>query len=583
MRKARVALLVVSLMSLVSGTVLASDVSNATNEGTITVTNSGTAATGVVVPFSLATDEWIDNGYFDADCHNVAIQNGAGVDVPFMPGDSSWVMFAGALGSTSSTDFYLYTGGDTDMNGKIRCLPDESGVVISDSSSLELGTTFDIEVSGYIRPSISGVILYKPGSLVVYTDGGGTILAGTMDSGSQTVYLSPNGLGSETNIPYEYPEDEPHWSLVDDPPDSPDNETYVKEQGSSEGWDWYTVDSSTIPPFATEIDVLKVGCRVKKDYSSIGTAYAGVRLGDDYTYESWEDLSTSWTTYSALLERPGGGDWQVSDLESVQCGLKLENDYSDKYTLGTCVYLEVRLSAYVLTSTVESGAVSDGEHTVRLAANGGSLSLYVDDELQDTDTFTSWSDTGDDWQLGDGNALLYADSLEIEKSGSAVCSLDFTAPPNDGEEGLYYEDASSNGNDGFVTVPSAANDPDVTADITEYAPTTPASATSSSTDEAGNMLNGAPDMPTGMYDELEVDHLPGAALLNTLLDAGDIPRGLVWFPLAFFITVLLGLLVYYLARSILAMSITMVVALIVVIPFILIAAGVMIKEKTTSL
>ena len=88
MRRLRVGLNVLLLGLVLSGTVLASDVSDATNEGVITVSNSGTAAANVAAVFSLTSSEWVDNGYFDSDYNNVAIQAGSGADVAFMPGAS---------------------------------------------------------------------------------------------------------------------------------------------------------------------------------------------------------------------------------------------------------------------------------------------------------------------------------------------------------------------------------------------------------------------------------------------------------------------------------------------------------------
>jgi hypothetical protein len=113
-------------------------------------------------------------------------------------------------------------------------------------------------------------------------------------------------------------------------------------------------------------------------------------------------------------------------------------------------------------------------------------------------------------------------------------------------------------------------------------------------DPDGTMIPGAPPEPDNLYDELDVDHLPGAAVVNALLDAGEIPRALFWFPITFLFLIAVAILVYRLSKSLFATCLTTGCLLIFVsrtgitpfwlaIPFFVLAVGILVKEKTVSL
>ena len=236
-----------------------------------------------------------------------------------------------------------------------------------------------------------------------------------------------------------------------------------------------------------------------------------------------------------------------------------------------------------------SGMVATGHHTVKVSADGTDLTLTVDSSLVDTCSLggVSVTDTATAWTYCTGGSCPYVESLDMWVSGTLVQSIDFCAVP-----GGVYEDSVGT-YDITPTFPTASSDPDVTASLVSLEPFGAAEAPGYTLDEEGNLIGGAPAEPDNLYDEMDVDHIPGADLINTLLDAGNIPRTLFWFPLAFGLISAVSILVYKLSRSLFAMSITATTLLIfasrtgivpfwVAIPFILLSVGILVKERTVS-
>lgn len=181
----RILIVLFLILMPISGiqTVLASDITGATYQGTLTVTNNSTATTNVATVFTASTSSWITSGYVSSNLSNTSIQSDSGVDVAYMPaisGSNSWFVFVPTIG-TGSRSYKLYTGG-TDMAGKIRYFPGAGGMTVGDSATLELGNNFEVEISAYFDTSSPLNILTKKGASAAYTievSPAGTIKAST--------------------------------------------------------------------------------------------------------------------------------------------------------------------------------------------------------------------------------------------------------------------------------------------------------------------------------------------------------------------------------------------------------------------
>ena len=94
----------------------------------------------------------IDGKYVTADLLNTALQTQEGSDVPYMPGVGAnpWVFWVDDIGANESVPYLFYTGGPAMQTGS-SYFPDSGGMTTNDNdASLELGSAFTIEQSGYI-------------------------------------------------------------------------------------------------------------------------------------------------------------------------------------------------------------------------------------------------------------------------------------------------------------------------------------------------------------------------------------------------------------------------------------------------
>lgn len=280
-------------------------------------------------------------------------------------------------------------------------------------------------------------------------------------------------------------------------------------------------------------------------------------------------------------------------------------------TLSPCVesicegYIESTVVDWYLTGYITDGitflddgpkatvaSVASGAYEVSASADGTNLTLQVGTS-SDVDALDGASafDKNSDWQIGSMSVTPYLESASVSVSGTTVCALDFTALPD--ATGIYADSSPSN-NDATATFPAASSDPDVTAALVAMVPADPADPPGTSSDEGSGMAGGLPDEPDNLFDELDVDHIPGAAVVNALLDAGDIPQALFWFLFVFVAIVVLCLLTYRLSRSLMAVSLVAGAGMLfaskvgiipywVTVPLVIIALAVLVKEKMSPL
>lgn len=145
-------LLILGLFAL-STVVFAANTTDAEYQGIVRITNNSTAETAVSVNCSIWTQVLIDAGYINTSCNNTATLTPASADIAYMPAvgsNNSWAFWIPSIANRDVIDYRLYTGGTTDMAGKIRYFPGSGGMTTADSVSLELGDNFTIEQKGWI-------------------------------------------------------------------------------------------------------------------------------------------------------------------------------------------------------------------------------------------------------------------------------------------------------------------------------------------------------------------------------------------------------------------------------------------------
>ncbi len=148
------------------------------------------------------------------------------------------------------------------------------------------------------------------------------------DSGIQVEYLTPNGAGDYTNISNVVGA-ATHWEAVDDPVAAPDdNTTYVNTQSLSEEKDAYALLNTSISADAIIARVIVFYRFATDNAASYAYCTPSLRLGTDESLGSQVfKNAVTYGTYSEELDRPGGGNWAVSDLDDLQvvAGISIDN------------------------------------------------------------------------------------------------------------------------------------------------------------------------------------------------------------------------------------------------------------------
>lgn len=185
--KRLIILSLILIMILSATAVLALDTSGAIFTGVIRISNNGTAATDVSVPFSANTSVYISSGFMNSSGDNTAITSSSGANVAYMPGFNGvypWSIFVPSIGENIISNDTLFMGGATDMEGKLRYFPGPGGMTVVDSAGLELGDNFTMELSGFINTDAGTEkhLVTKPGafSLFVSPTVSGNITAGNV-------------------------------------------------------------------------------------------------------------------------------------------------------------------------------------------------------------------------------------------------------------------------------------------------------------------------------------------------------------------------------------------------------------------
>ncbi|PKH45956.1 hypothetical protein KKB3_00775, partial [Dehalococcoides mccartyi] len=197
MKKLLVSVILFILVAITGAVpIMASTITDAIYMADIRATNASYTAQQVSVPFIWSSQSLLDGYYIDPDFSNLALRDSGGLDIPFMPGQGSdpWMMWVEQISQNSAINYNLYTGGETAMGGKLAYFPDTAGMSVVDSASLELGSDFEIELSGYINTSngTSKLITDKGGAYICYPNNAGEIVAliGSAASISQATYYS---------------------------------------------------------------------------------------------------------------------------------------------------------------------------------------------------------------------------------------------------------------------------------------------------------------------------------------------------------------------------------------------------------
>jgi len=528
---------------------VSADESDALYKGKVVITNAGTEVEGgTTVLLELNTGAWQGAGILDASFNNAWFESAAGASMAFMPDPSDgtdpqeWYFFHPWDLAAGDSLAYLYMGGP-DMTPPLYYMPGATGMTMADTDGMELGDTFAIEQKGYIDTSYaaSKQLVYKSGAFQTYIPSEGVVasVVGALTTVRPTTYTDVTGFWLNEVNAY-------------------DNNTTTHAQcGMADKWcEWYRA--------ATVTNAISV--------------YATNRAFDIEYYDGaiWHSLGTNVAPFDG---------WQSISIGSYQSveGVRV----CKNITQDGSVYLKEL--AWDAVDCAVAASVASGSHTIRTEADGTDLELYVDGVLEDSMALGAATvpDNANAWSFLTNGAMPYMDYHKVWVGAALVQHIEW-------EDDTTFTDLSGTGNDVTPSFPTGSSDADVSAALASMEPLDPAAAPAVGGDEAGGLAGGLPTEPDNMYDELAVDHLPGAAVVNALLDAGEIPRALFWFLAVFLGIIIACLFMYRLSHSLFAMSLVAGAGLLfasrigivpfwVTVPVILVAAAVLIKEKMSPL
>jgi len=614
----------------------AADVSDAEYIADIVAQNSGSSADSVRAVADINTQAFIDGGFVTSDLLNTALQTPGGTDIAYMPGvgDNPWALFIPSIGAYEQLGYVFYTGGPAMQTG-FHYIPADGGMTTADSASLELGNNFEIELSGYIDTSGGDGqnLIFKNGAIQVYVSDEGEITVELSEPTTTTFYPDPHTEVTSVDG-YANESTQANWATIiaaagDNANDSAVSGMVVHIGSADTGGNWsflsrgiYLFDTSSLPD---DVDITNATFSVygslKYDnlnitpnvnvYASnpnsstalVAADYANVSstpfCDTPITYAGWDTAGYNDFALNAAglaaIDVAGVSEFSLRNANYDVAATPPAHTPSQQSSLqgyfadqaGTANDPKLVVTYSSLGATVTVNAVDSGEHTITVTLSGGTLSLQVDEGDPETTAFAgSVPDTANDWVFLANGSVPYMEYLKITVSGVLKQHIVY-------ERDTTFTDLSGNGNHATPTFLTSSSDPDVTVSLSNLWPIEEAELTGYSAEDTPEMLTEPPDMPPEMYTEGETSHLPGASVINAMLDAGGIPRDLFWIPLCYGIAAGVAVLLYHFVKSLLIISIVggviiLFFALTGVIPlwtfliYGVLAGGVLVAEKQLS-
>ena len=149
----------------------------------------------------------------------------------------------------------------------------------------------------------------------------------------------------------------------------------------------------------------------------------------------------------------------------------------------------------------------------------------------------------------DENAYVYIDTAPVPYIRPAVFAEVLKFQPNTIINGTTLPDRDTADGIQNGTITWGTNPSGTSVETSGFQPTNPAqygiggyAAYTSGT--AGTILSGSVTAPPQLYTELDTSKIPGGAAIDAILNAGDTPKALWWFPFIYIGAIIIGMLVY---------------------------------------
>lgn len=538
MRKVLMLLPVLSIaIAMIAGPVLASTITDADYYANLTVSNTGGSISGGVVSSSaLKTDDLITAGYLSPTINNVAVRDSSAADVPFMPGydnGSTWMFFVNSLAGGGQTAYAAYMGGTTDMDASIRWFPDTAGGSMADAATMEPGTAaYTSIIKGWVNTTDSGAakrLVYKSDSLSTWVSAANTISTKILDAGtSSTVY--PSG---DASIGLSFSTGANHYTEIDETPASDADYIGSKAAPGAAESDYYDTPTPVGPVVGDTISAFAVTVRISgTNTGSPGYVVPVVKSGaKTVTGTSISTgVSGTWTTTTLTLNNTAG--ITVSELTDLQLGLTNVHCDGTNWIFISQAYITVIILPRSIQ--VDAAGITSGDHIINSTWNGTELKISVDGVEKDSDIapagFVSVADKPGNWYWCENNCMPYVDYIKFYLGGVLVQDISW-------QHDTIFSDSSGHNHDITPTFRSTSTT-DLSASMSAFYPMAIAASTAKPTTGSTSISGGTPSTPGA--DTADIN-LPLADVINPLLDLGEIPRLLFWYP-AVFIPLAVGII-----------------------------------------
>jgi len=537
----KIILILATILLLTSPmTVLASD---ALYRGIVRVTNTDAGEEDVSTVFALDSDSLVSNSFANASLHDVAMKYGS-TGIPFMPGHGAnpWVFWIDSIGATQNKDYSLYTGGAS--AGIIRYFPDDTGMTVPNTLTLGAGNDWEIETAGWVKTIqddyVDRNIVYKQDAFRTYIDGA-TNITSKIETWSDTEDLAPSGVGSETNISQRFPDTgEANWEdvLTND-----GDTSYITEGLAPYKRDLYAcTDSSVSSGTIDKVRIyfaardLGVGGVAKTAVLTNGFAFDGVEVNvAPAAYDEY---------YTEYVDNPQTTvDWTWADVDAMEIGV------STNWAVAGCRVTQVFAKVYytIPEASVTATGIANGEYTVKTWLVDGFLYLSVSTTpptVPDPVPFDGTvSPNNNPWAFFENGAMPYVEYATVDVAGVPVSRWEW-------EYGTTFYDSEAGGNHATPNFRDTSSDPHISAELISFMPISQSRVSTFSLYGISAILSGVPGDIPNLYTDLDTEgntyeeKLPGAEVINELLDEGGIPRAAWWFPFLFLGIGIIGILAY---------------------------------------
>jgi hypothetical protein len=506
------------IMLLAALPAMASTLTDATYNGTLRVTNSSDAASSVAAAFPLNAQNLIDAGYVASDFSNIAITYG-GADMPFMPGygENPWLTYVPSIAQNGILDYKLYSGGSTPMGGKMAYFPGEAGMTVNDAEALELGDNFEIEISDLcLNPDNNGYIIDKAGAITLRQ------VQGQLFAGINTTSGNKNSYYNEDINQYVYGgmrrgnyfDDITTASIITS------GALYLYKTGSPTGTAYYRIydagDGSLLGTLG-EIDVTTL------------TSSPAVKV-----FNTNSVYIPAGTNIYAVIEFNGGdvsNCINTSRHVSSSYGSYKPATYSgDTWSTGVGGTADCTRIVYISAVTSLLTTAPTDEHTLKLYADGVDFGIDVDGVNQAS---IAWSgnvtDNANNYTWFGDDSVPYVRELKVTiNSVLQQCLVpQYAATP-------VVDISGKDNHPDSVSVRTTSSDEDVSAALISFTPINESVASDIGVSGiSSSPIATTPTQPDNMYDDPDGTgeiKLPGAAVINDLLDASGTPYAFFWLP-----------------------------------------------------